>query len=102
MSDLPKSTRETIFADALALPAGERNAFVERACADDLASAAQVKELLRGYEENSGFLEASPAGVDEAAAGVTGPEPDRRNDAGSGAGLNEAGYSEHLREPVPG
>ena len=100
MNDLPKSTLETIFTDALALPAGERQAFVERACAGDSASAAHVKELLRGYEENSGFLEASPAGREGAVAGAASPEAARGMDAGSGPG--GAGYSEHLREPVPG
>jgi WD40 repeat protein/serine/threonine protein kinase len=92
MSDTPKSTQETIFADALAQPPGEREAFVDRACADDCALAAHVKELLRGYEENSGFLETPPGGAEGVVAGVGDP----------GTGLAEAGYNNTAREPVPG
>jgi eukaryotic-like serine/threonine-protein kinase len=93
MRDAPKLSHETLFADALARPAHEREVFVDRACADDPAMAAYVKELLRGYEENSGFLETSPAGVERAlSTGVTDPGP----------GLDPAGSSAHPVEPAPG
>ncbi len=110
MNDASKTSHETIFVEALARPPGEREAFVDRACADDLAKAAHVKELLRGYEENSGFLESPPAGADSpSGAGPACPEPGRRAEAGPGSGvadpgtgLNEAGHSGHPHEPVPG
>lgn len=51
---------DDIFADAIALPAAERAAFLDRACAGDAALRARVEALLAGYDAAERFLEESP------------------------------------------
>jgi eukaryotic-like serine/threonine-protein kinase len=49
-----------IFVEALALPAGERAAFLERACGGDNELRGRVQALLDGHEEVGDFLEHPP------------------------------------------
>ncbi len=57
---------DDIFSEALDLPAAERAAFLDRACAGDGALRDRVAALLAGHDEAAGFLEKSP--VERAAA----------------------------------
>src|SRR5947208_1204022 len=58
-------TEETIFATALEKKtAGERQAFLDEACADKTELRAQVEELLRADSDAGSFLEHPPAGMD--------------------------------------
>jgi len=75
MSEIPPSSQETIFTEALALPAGERRGFVERACRGDAVAVERMIGLLRGYEENSGFLETPLVGNDAAPGPGDGTTP---------------------------
>lgn len=61
---------DEIFSDALALPAGERGAFLATACGGDTDQRARIEALLRGYEEAASFLTKPPV----ARAGVRGLE----------------------------
>jgi eukaryotic-like serine/threonine-protein kinase len=54
---------EDLFFDALELPVEKRRAFVETECSHDPELAERVLALLRGYEENSAYLE-TPPGLD--------------------------------------
>ncbi|MES2694400.1 MAG: serine/threonine-protein kinase, partial [Verrucomicrobiota bacterium] len=56
---LPPS-EESIFAQALALPAAERSAFIAQACGADVALRLAVEALLRAHED-AGFMQ-GPAG----------------------------------------
>ena len=53
---------DSILADALGRPAGERRAFIDEACADDPAVHAEVRSHLSHMEKTSDFLE-TPAAV---------------------------------------
>lgn len=72
---------DAIFDAVLDLPAGERLAFIDRACGDDAALRADVIELLRAYDATGGFLESSAASIAapilEASARLAGPVPAR-------------------------
>jgi len=59
MSDQPKS-EETIFAEAIALPRGEREVYLNQACAGNAVLRQSVEALLKSYDENSNFLEKPP------------------------------------------
>ncbi len=50
-----------IFSEALALPAAERAAFLERVCGGNQTLRAQVEELLRAHEEAGDFLKQAAA-----------------------------------------
>ncbi len=50
-----------IFSEALALPAAERRAFLERACGGNQTLRAQVEELLRAHDEAGDFLKQAAA-----------------------------------------
>ncbi len=50
---------EELLVEALALPAETRRAFIERRCGTDNDSANRLFSLLRGFQENSSFLETS-------------------------------------------
>src|SRR5271169_1678471 len=61
----PPSEREIeIFNAALELPAGERAAFLDQACASDFVLRQRVEELLRAQERAEDFLESPHAGLD--------------------------------------
>ena len=51
---------DEIFAEAIDLPAAERAAFLDRACAGDAALRARVGALLTGHDAADDFLERSP------------------------------------------
>jgi serine/threonine protein kinase len=60
---------ETLFADALALPADERACFLDAACKDDAARRQRLDSLLKASESAKGFMESPPlAGQNEATA----------------------------------
>ena len=60
---------ETLFADALALPADERVRFLDAACKDDAARRQRLDSLLKASESAKGFMESPPlAGQNEATA----------------------------------
>ena len=52
-----------VFDAALDLPPGERTAFVERACSDDVELRADVQRLLRAYGQSDDFLDTSAAAL---------------------------------------
>jgi len=52
---------EDIFADALALPPGERGRFLERACRGDDALRLRIEALLRAHDSAGGFMAPPPA-----------------------------------------
>jgi serine/threonine protein kinase len=59
---LPRMNRDDdIFAEALELPASERAAFLDRACAGDAAARARLAALLAGHDAARSFMEHSPA-----------------------------------------
>src|SRR5438552_3208341 len=49
---------------ALDLPAGERGAYLDQACAGDAALRQHVEALLRAHEQAEDFLKAPPTGLD--------------------------------------
>src|SRR5262249_20528163 len=61
-----------LFGQALPLPAGERSAFLERACGGDAQLCQQVEGLLRTHEQAGDFLERPPS---EAALGESSRTP---------------------------
>ena len=68
MPPSPESV-ETLFADALALPADERARFLDAACKDDAARRQRLDSLLKASESAKGFMESPPlAGQNEATA----------------------------------
>jgi serine/threonine protein kinase len=58
--DDPLKLVETLFADALALPVGERDAFVAALRARNPALAAQLGDLLQAHDQAGGFLDSAP------------------------------------------
>ncbi len=59
----PPNSEVAILNAALELPAGERAAYLDNACAGDAALRQRVEELLRAHEQAKDFLEAPPAGI---------------------------------------
>ena len=51
---------EELFHGALALPASERPAYLDKACAGEAGLRAEVEALLKGADSQDGFLEGSP------------------------------------------
>src|SRR5271170_5737276 len=60
----PSEREIEIFNIALELPARERAAFLDQACAGDAALRQRVEELLRVHERAEVFLESPPTGLD--------------------------------------
>ena len=60
----PTNPEVAILNAALELPAGQRAAYLNEACASDAALRRQVEALLHAHEQADGFLEAPPAGLD--------------------------------------
>jgi eukaryotic-like serine/threonine-protein kinase len=56
-------SEETLFANTVALPASERPAYLERACAGDAALRARVEALVQAHLAAGSFLDAPPTGV---------------------------------------
>jgi serine/threonine protein kinase/WD40 repeat protein len=57
-------SEETIFHEALQKPMGEREAFLEQACADDLALRRHVEALLLAHDNPDSLLEPRASGLD--------------------------------------
>jgi len=70
----PPNREVALFSAALELPASERGAYLEEACADDPALRLRLEALLGDHEAARAFLETPPPGVagPQAVAGVTG------------------------------
>ncbi len=62
MADAAENQAQEIFLAAIKLPVAERRAFIERACVDDPALAANVLSLVAAYEVAGPFM-ASPTGT---------------------------------------
>jgi eukaryotic-like serine/threonine-protein kinase len=60
----PTNPEVTILNAALELPAAERTAYLDQACAGDVALRTQVEALLKADAQAEGFMESSPAGFD--------------------------------------
>ena len=54
---IPMNSDDDVFADALALPAAERSAFLDTACAQDPAQRARIGSLLAGYDQAEALKE---------------------------------------------
>ncbi len=74
-----KSSRDVeVFAAALALPAGERAAFLTRECGDDQALRARIEALLRADSEVGDFMERSPGNPGARSIHAIGAKPGDR------------------------
>ena len=74
MNQSPKSEEE-LFAAALALPAAERAAYLQRECGGDAELLRRVEDLLSVHDDIGDFLEA-PAASDLRDVALTGePQP---------------------------
>src|SRR6266705_3352476 len=60
----PSNPEVAILNAALDLPAEQRAAYLEEACAGDAALRQRVEELLQAHEKAEGFLETPPAGLE--------------------------------------
>src|SRR6266851_3240407 len=60
----PANPEVAILNTALELPAAQRDAYLDEACAGDAALRRQIKTLLQSHEQAKGFLEAPPTGMD--------------------------------------
>ncbi len=99
---------EALFAAALALPAGERGAYLKRECVGDDALRRRVEGLLRAHEQAGGFMEMPPVA---SLPREIGPPPPAADAAGARIGrykllakLGEGGcgvvYLAEQEEPV--
>jgi WD40 repeat protein len=59
----PPSREVVIFNAALEMPAGQRSAYLQEACADDPALRLHIEALLRDHEAARAFLETPPLGA---------------------------------------
>src|ERR1039458_1456794 len=70
----PEPNREvTIFNAALELPASQRAAYLDEACADDPALRLRLEALLRDHDAASAFLETPPPGAQASPIGAEVP-----------------------------
>jgi tetratricopeptide (TPR) repeat protein len=65
MDQLQWNRLESVFADATALPAPQRGAFLARACAGDPALLAELQSLLAAHEVEAGPLDSPPGAGSE-------------------------------------
>jgi eukaryotic-like serine/threonine-protein kinase len=64
-----RAAREvTVFNEALALSASERDAYLNEACRDDPALRSRVASLLAAHRAAGGFLQEPPAGASRLAS----------------------------------
>ena len=75
MNPPPSSPEETHFAGALAQPAAERSAYLDRACGADAELRRAVEELLAAHDAAGAFL-AAPAVGGLAFTGRAAPQPE--------------------------
>src|ERR1035438_772901 len=69
----PPNREVALFSAALELPASQRAAYLEEACADDPALRLRLEALLRDHEAASAFLETPPPGAQESPIGAEVP-----------------------------
>jgi len=74
----PPNREVALFSAALELPASQRAAYLQEACADDPALRLRLEALLRVHEEAIPFLESPPAGARESPMGAEVPGPTMR------------------------
>src|SRR6188768_2761776 len=60
----PASREVLVFSEALALPAGERDCYLDEACGDDAPLRSRVASLLAAHAAAGGFLQEPPEGRD--------------------------------------
>ena len=72
---------ESLFDAALALPATQRAAYLDKACGQDAALRQRVEGLLAAYAKSEGFLEGTPSGT------IRGAIPPRRKTGRHGGPL---------------
>src|SRR5882724_5762504 len=70
--NLPPNREVALFSAALELPAGQRAAYLDEACADDPALRLRLEALLRVHDEAIPFLEAPPLRAEESFTGADG------------------------------
>jgi hypothetical protein len=63
---------EALFSQAIELPKDERAAFLEEACADDLALRSRIEELLAAHESDATIFDRPPAIPEDLLAIVAG------------------------------
>src|SRR4030095_7420633 len=61
----PPNREVALFSAALEVPAGQRAAYLDEACADDPALRQRLEELLQVHEDAITFLENPPPGAQE-------------------------------------
>src|SRR5436190_10703732 len=71
----PTNREVAVFGAARRLPAGERAAYLDEACAGDAALRQRVEDLLRAGEEAAGFLEDAALGAQRPADASASPNP---------------------------
>src|SRR6266496_959345 len=71
----PIDREVAVFGAARRLPAGERAAYLDEACAGNAALRQRVEELLRASEEAGGFLEDAAPGAQRPADASASPNP---------------------------
>jgi len=73
-----REREERIFAEALALPAGERPRFLDQACEGDAGLRQRIEALVLAHESAGGFMAAAAAAVPPAAPPVSAELPGNR------------------------
>src|ERR1019366_7170465 len=66
----PPNREVALFSAALELPASQRAAYLDEACADDPALRQRLEALLRDHEAASAFLETPPPGAQASPIGA--------------------------------
>jgi hypothetical protein len=84
--DQSPQREEELFAAALALPAAERQRYLEQACGGDTELLRRVEALLRAHEKVGDFLEVPPAVKLPNVARAVGPKPLPEEAAGTKIG----------------
>src|SRR6185503_2394788 len=72
---VPMDREVAVFSAARRLPAGERAAYLEEACAADAALRQRVEELLRASAEAGGFLQYPAPGAQRPTDTLVSPTP---------------------------
>ena len=74
----PPNREVALFSAALELPASERAAYLDKACADDPALRLRLEDLLRVHEEALPFLANPAPGAQESPVGAEAPDAAKR------------------------
>src|SRR5688572_6496911 len=59
----PRQREETLFETAVALPSGQRAAYLKEACGEDAPLRQRVEALLKAHDQAGEFLDKPPAAV---------------------------------------